>query len=293
MNERNAVLYEKNFGHDPSFPVLDSMSGFSDAQNGPVRPLAALTKGGEPYKRPEAVDIEIGRMLCLHQSEWLANLEELLSETIVYLIREVQQGDKEVFGRLIYELNRRIPRLASRWVRDFDPTTTEEILFKVEKEIFYLVLAPKPTRQSEYLEVAFGQAVKRQTINLVEKYRHNPMVRSGEIVPSSGDYENNEPKVTERPIELAPDDRSGPQATFLEAEGKTLQPELLKQAFDAVKDPVDLKVFKLHHLEGMPIQSSDQNQEDLVRRTGETRRRIKYRLERTMQLIRKALGVSE
>lgn len=248
------------------------MSDFSDAHDGPVRPLTALKANGEPYTRLEVVEIEIGKMLCLHQSEWLALLEDLKSETLVYLIREVQQGNKELYGGIFYELHRRIPPLAGRWIRDFDPTMTDLILSNLETVIFDLILNPKGTAQTDCLEVAFGQAVKRRAINMAEKYRNDPMARRGEI---------------------AEDAHSLPEQEVGEAGRPTLDPELLQKAYEKVKDPEDLKMFKLYYVEGVPIQSSDPEADSLMRRTGAGRGKIQYRLDRTMKIIRKVLGVSE
>jgi len=270
------------------------MSTFSDSgecPRAPIRPLTASTKGGKPYKRLEAVETEIRRMLSVHQSEWVAAAEDLHNETLVYLICEVQRGDKGLFGRLIYELDKRIVPIVRRWAQDFDTTASEEILWKVEKEILDLLVATEPSRQADYLEVAFGQYVKRRTINAVQKYDSSVMGRRAEFLPHPANTDDL--NKIERPLEFSPDNRAGPQAILLEAEGENLMPELLQKAYDAVEDPADLELAKLYWGEGIPIECSDPNVEDLVHRCGQTRRQIQYRLEKVMKVMRQAIGVSK
>jgi len=42
--------------------------------------------------------------LRLHQSGWIAEAEDLQNETLVFLIRQIDRGDEEPFGRLLQEL---------------------------------------------------------------------------------------------------------------------------------------------------------------------------------------------
>jgi hypothetical protein len=235
--------------------------------------------------------MEIRRVLGLHHSDWIALAEDLKSETLIYLMRQVHHSDKDLFGRLLAELDKRIARIGRRWAQDFDPTTTEEILWKVEKDILDLIVAEKPSRKGDNLEVAFGQVVKRRTINAVEKYNNSPMGRRDEFVPQISDGDGDDPNKIKRPIELAADGRPGPQFTLLESERESLRPRLFKKAYGAVKDPKDREAVKLHIEKGLPIQSADPNQDTVARRLNETVRQAKYRFSKAMKAMRKALGV--
>jgi hypothetical protein len=117
------------------------------------------------------------------------------------------------------------------------------------------------------------------------------MGRREKFVPDTTEGEDlNE---VERPIELVPDHRPGPQGILLEDERQALIPTLINTAYAAVKDPQDLELAKLHWGKGIQIQSSDPNADDLVRRTGIPARQIKYRLEKAKKAILKAIGVSK
>lgn len=98
----------------------------------------------------------------------------LPDEALAFLIRAIQNGDRDLFGRLIYELSRRTARIARYFAQGFDKDTTNEIIWKVEKEIIDLVLVEIPSRQSEFLEIAFRTAVERRTINIVAKRKQYP-----------------------------------------------------------------------------------------------------------------------
>ena len=47
------------------------------------------------------------------------------------------------------------------------PVAKDEVVAEAQIQILELVLAPQPTRQSEFLEVAFVQAVECRTMDLV------------------------------------------------------------------------------------------------------------------------------
>src|SRR2546421_1439560 len=121
------------------------MSTFSNEQpSGPlakVRPLTSTTKDGKRYKRSEAVEAEIARYLGLHESDWVAAAPDLQNETLVYLIRQIYQGNKEIFGLLVGELITRLVRMIGTWSRGFDTVPAGEISWKVEEEILKLVQA--------------------------------------------------------------------------------------------------------------------------------------------------------
>jgi hypothetical protein len=78
--------------------------------------------------------------------------------------------NEQLFGQLVGELTKRVAGIAGASAQGFDVITKEDILWRVEREIFNLVLVPMPSRQSDFLEIAFGQAAQR-TNNTVE--RHN------------------------------------------------------------------------------------------------------------------------
>ena len=107
-------------------------------------------------------------------------------------------------------------------------------------------------------------------------------------MPSATDEDGNE---IERPIELAPDNRPGPEAILLHSREETTRAELAEKARKAVKHLKHFEAVMLHFGDGKPIRSSDPNELDLVRHLQISEGQVRYRLRAGMKAIRKALGV--
>ena len=145
-----------------------------------VPPLTSTKLDGTPYVRHADITTAIGRALSLPKDQWeewaaRSDNTRLPSEALVFLIKSTASVDRNLFGRLVWQLNMRIEAIAKRWSRGFDPHTTEEIIESVAQRIIEVALLTSPTRQSDFLEVAFSKAVKRYTLNAVEKRRNAPM----------------------------------------------------------------------------------------------------------------------
>ena len=241
---------------------------------------------GKAYERRADVEAEIQRVLCLHQSGWIAEAEDLQNETLVFLIRQIDRGDQELFGPLLQELSRRIVRLASRWAQGFDKITTENIVMQVEIEILELVLAETPSRQSDFLEIAFAKAVERRTIDAVMKHNNSPMGRRGEIVAEADDDGDDFDEI-ERPIERAADGRPSPEAIVLQLQDEARRREWIQKACDAVKDPRHLVAVILHYGHGWPITCKDPGKPDLARYFDVKPRQIKYWIATALETMRR------
>lgn len=265
------------------------MSTFSDSP-GPVEPLTSLNKDGKPYERSPAVQAELSRILSLHQFDWIAEVGDFRNETLVYLIRKNRCGDPELYGRLFQELSTRITRIVRRNAWGLDRFSAQDIILKVEIQIIELVLAEKPSRKTDFLEVGFAEVVERRTLDAVRRHETRPQGKRGEIFPGATDEDGDE---IERPIELAADDRPGPEAILLERQDAALRKKLIRKARDAVKDPRHFEAVMLHKGEGLPITSKDPTKPDLERHFQERPRKIKHRLAAAMKAMRKALGVKK
>jgi hypothetical protein len=131
-----------------------------------VPPLTQTTVDGVPYTRRSDVELQVLRALEGPPAEWVTvaaggvGRDRLSDEALVFLIREAAaRGEETTVGRLIEYLSRRTTPKALEWAQGFDPTTTEEIVGQVDMEVVELIFANTPSRQSEFLEVAFGEAV--------------------------------------------------------------------------------------------------------------------------------------
>jgi len=254
----------------------------------PVAPLTSKTADGKPYERSASVQAEITRTLAIHPPEWLRQAPDLKNETLVHLIRQSRDRDSDLMGHLMQILSKRIYRLARSRLRGFDKMTAEDMVLKVEIDILELVLAPKPSLNSEFLEVAFAEAIIIRTLRALRAYKRSPQGHRGEMLPGATDEDGNE---IERPIELAPDNRPGPEAILIQAREQTARAELAEKARNTVKHPQHFEAVMLHFGDGKPIRSSDPNELDLVRHLQISEGQVRYRLRAGMKAIRKALGV--
>jgi len=232
------------------------------------------------------VQTEIGRILRLPESDWIAEAKDLQNETLVFLTRQIRRADEELYTRLLQELSKRIIRLARRWVRGLDRITAEDIVLKVEIDILEFVLTEKPSRKTDFLEIAFAQAVERRTIDALRKHNNSPMGHRGEILTDATDEDGDA-------IERAADDRPGPEAILLQLEDEARRPELLRKACDAVKDPRHVEAAILHYGHGWPITSKDPTKSDLERQFQATPGQIKYWIAAALKAMREAIGVEK
>jgi hypothetical protein len=249
-----------------------------------------LTEKGEPYKRRTDIEGKILRALERPSAEWTTIAAatgegRLPDEALVFLIRAIQNGDRDLFGRLIYELSRRTARIARHLAQGFDKDTTDDIIWKVEKEIIDLVLVKIPSRQSEFLEVAFRRAVERRTINIVAKQKQFPRpLHRAPAEPPEGE------EAAERLAELVPDERPGPEEILAELEDRTRRPELIKIALAAVKDPRHVEAVILRHVHGWPITDKDPTKPTLERHFGISGRQIQNWITDALETMRGAIG---
>ena len=254
----------------------------------PVEPLTSKTADGKSYERSASVQAEISRTLAIHPPEWLRQAPDLQNETLVHLIRQSRDRDSDLMGHLMQVLSKRIHRLARSRLRGFDKMTAEALVLKVEIDILELVLARKPSLSTEFLEVAFAEAVIVRTLRALCAHRRSPHGHLGEMLPGATDEDGDE---IERPIELAPDNRPGPEAVLLQAREETARADLAVKARKAVKDSQHFEAVMLHFRDGKPIRSSDPNELGLVQHLQISEGQVRYRLRAGMKAIRKALGV--
>ena len=250
----------------------------------PIPPLTSKKANGKPQERPQAVEAQIREMSVLPQSERLAAVPKLKNEVIVNLIRESRRSGEELYIRLFQELSRRILWLAAPRVCRLAPGTADEIVMKVEIEIVILVLAEKPTRESDFLEIAFAQAVGSHTVDAIRRHNNFPMGQRVEFRPGATDEDDDE-------VTLAVDHRPNPEERLLHLEEGNHRHQLLQTACDAIPDRRQLEAVILYYAHDWPIISTDPKKASLVRRFRKTEGQIKYWLITGMKAMRDALGV--
>lgn len=212
----------------------------------------------------------------------------LSNEALVFLVRQTRNGDRDLFGRLIHLLGSRALRIAERWAQGFDRDTTNEIVWNVEKEILDLVLTDTPCRQSDFLEVAFGKAVERRTINAVQKRKQLPLPLRASFADKH--EEETEP---ETPTELVADECPSPEEMLIALESEVLLPELIQKAHAAVKDRRHLEAVILRYGHDWPITDKDPAKPTLVRHFGVSEKQLRNWIKDALKLMRAAVGDSK
>jgi hypothetical protein len=268
---------------------MTSFSSPRETALGLVPRLTSSKEDGTPYKRFPDVENEIARALSYPRAEWLRMVEgrgRLSRETLVFLIRQLSDSDRDLCGRLIQELCKSVVRIAQEWARGFDRITTDELLLKVEIEIIELVLAETPSRQSEFLEIAFADAVKKRTINAVDKRKNSPMPLR---MQSGGDPGSDKIEIENR-AEQVPDEDPTPEQLAEQQENKVRLRELIGKAGAAVKDPRHLEAVILHHVRDWPLTSKDQSTPTLARHFGMSGRQIQNWINNALAVMRTAIG---
>ena len=240
--------------------------------------LTMSTREGDRYVRRADVESAITLALGRPRAEWGTLVaEEFPAEALVFLIRQVERTETTLFGTLINELMDRILKTARKWAKGFDTTNTEEILFKVEQKVIDLLLAESPSRQSEYLEIAFTDKVKKLTLNAVQKCKSSPLYRTKDVTDST---ETAEPA----------DHRPVPDEVLLLIESRTRRPELMRRAYAAVKDRRHLEAVILRHVHNWPIKDKDPDTPTLAKRYGKSGRQIQNWISDALEAMRTAIG---
>lgn len=255
-----------------------------------VPPLTSSNEGGEPYTRRADIEATILQVLRQPPTEWVGMATatgkgRLPSEVLVFLARTLKNGNLQVFGWLIAELCRRLARIAKPLAQGFDSGTTFEIVCRVESEVVALLLAENPSRQSEFLEIAFNQAVQRRTINVVEKYQHRPAILS--YLRAEASDEDDE---SESLVERVKDERPGPEDIVSQLEDAARRPELLRLAFAAVQDHRHVEALILRYVRGWPITDKDPTKPSLARHFKMSERQIRNWIRNGLEAMRAAIG---
>jgi DNA-directed RNA polymerase specialized sigma24 family protein len=186
----------------------------------------------------------------------------------------------------VWEVHLRIEQAAKRWARGFDKDTTQEIIDGVQKRTIEIVLASLPSRQSDFLEVAFNQAVKRHTLNAVEKRRNAPLPLSAEQ-PGALDGEEDD---AERPTERVEDESPQVEELVSILQNTARRGPLLRRAQATVKDIRHYQAILLHYGFGWPYASTtDPDKQSLQAFFGVSERQIRNWIRDGLEAIRTVL----
>lgn len=226
--------------------------------------------------------------LARPQAEWPTMCHgprRLSNEAIVFLVRRSLNQDRDVCGHLIRQLGKAVAGIAKHWAQGFDSLTTDEIVLQVEIEIVELLLAATPTRQSEFLEIAFGKAVERRTINAVQKRRHSPMP-----LRATASHDSDDRTEAEEHGESVADKGPLPEEIAAQLQDKVRRRELIGKARASVKDPRHLEAVILRHVYGWPFNEKDGSKPSLVKHFDKSERQIRNWIAAGLEAMRAAIG---
>ncbi len=216
--------------------------------------LTCSSKTGKPYCRHDAVEVEISAALAVDPQHWLeanGRPKRWRLETLVHLIRlRAAASDGHMLGVLLAEfLARAKPTIDSR-AQGYGLADSEAIEIEVGDALVDLILAPAPTRMSEYLEVDARTMIRQRTDRAVAQRTDLPKARH--FLATETDDDGGQSST----VEGLPDPSLDPLEHLLESEAAASK-GLVRRLLRAVKDPRHRKAFILHKLRGWPYASPD------------------------------------
>jgi hypothetical protein len=258
-----------------------------------VEPLTKCRMDGRPYVRRPDVEEQICRVRETDPATWpgLAKAlpgsdERLKSETIVHLVRILRRrGESTIAGHLIEQLSKRAVKITMTWAKGFDQTTTEEIVYEVDGRSIEFILAETPTRQSEFLEVAFATAVKRRTLRRVVQLQNQP--RTYQFARPSDVGDGSDGTAT-NPLEATPDGEPSPEEVAIAWETS----DVLRRCVGAITNPKHREAVILRFVVGWPISTNDESKPSLCSHFGRSARQITNWFAEAYKEVRAAAGDS-
>lgn len=243
-----------------------------------VPPLTVLRPNGKVYVRRRDIEERIASVFRDDPTRWVQEAKkDLPAEVLIHLIRYVARYDRNTAGDLIFELSKRVQSVVLRWARGFSQVEADRIIETIQRDIIEFVLAEQPSLGSDFLEVAFSEAVKRRTIKLVAKaQRLRPVSLSTGVTTQESDL---------------PDLRLNGLEELLRLDSLASRREMLDKARAAVKDPRHFEALLLRYGHDWPIESENADVPTLATRFGVSPRQIRNWIMKGLESIRTALGV--
>jgi hypothetical protein len=255
-----------------------------------VPPLTSKTRKGHPYARFADVTDAIAQALSLpkeHWEEWAARSDttRLPPEALVFLVKHIAGTDKNIFGKLVWQLHLRIEKVVKRWALGFDRVHLEELIETVQQKVIGIVLAEPASRQSEFLEIAFKKAVQRHTLNAIERRKSFLLpMRASRRTSSENDEED-----VESPTDSISDDSPQVEELVSMLQDKAQRGVLLSRIKAIVKKPQHYEALLLHYGQGWPLKSIDPAQPSLENHFHRSERQIRNWIGDAIAAIQTAL----
>ena len=240
------------------------------------------------YKRRPHVETQLERILGLPPSERMREVPKMYSECILHLLRR-KEADEELYERLWRELIRRIAQTVRRYSGRLKKFVIQEIVMKVEEHIFKLLLSDPPDMAIDFYEIGFAEGVKALTLNAIMAHERSMLGTENRGWLKTPNELGVDGQVYERPFELIHDTDASPEETAIAERIQEQREELAQVAYEAVKDPLDREVIRLHFEEDIPIWSSDPETDAVARRLHLKEGQVRHRYKRGVKDMQEAL----
>ena len=252
--------------------------------------LVSRNKRGGRYVRPRHVKEELRSIRLLDPSEWPGRARHLQNETLICLIRLMQDANPDVAAALDEVLSKRVNSRARKrcyWLRKFDK---EQFASDVEMRVRELVFNKDPFRKRDYLELRFGKELKNLIDDQWSKFKDS----AGDFVEirrwSPKRHDDDDGEISRKAMERLVDPAVGPEDGLLNLDVNNRRHQILRAALNAITDPNGRLLVILHHVSGIPITSSKRGKDSLQRHFRKDPGRIKRMIDTGIAQMRAAMA---
>lgn len=246
----------------------------------------SVSSTGRGYTRWPDVEAEIEEISKCPRPEWRRRVRQLHSETLVYLVRQIDRDDGPTAAALLMELSRCAIRTSTWAAQGFDPATTEFIARQIESKILQLAVSETRSKDWQFLEVSFATAVRRETWNLLEKYNNSPAGgRRADAALDMGpqDVDDKSGEI-QRPRLQAIGEANGPEEFFRNFENEEIRVEIIENLYSRGEDPPCAEALLMVYGHGYSYAEAAQA-------LGTTEWQIEYLSVKGKRTMREKLGV--
>jgi hypothetical protein len=258
----------------------------------PVEPLKSLKPDGQPCTRRPHVETQLGRLHALPPSERAAEIPHMYPECVLHLLR-LKEADEELYERLWKSLMGRIVQTVRRTAWALPKSVIQDIAEKVQHRILELLFAEPPDLAIDFYEIGFTEGIKALTIDAIRVHENSILGSENRGWLKTPNEAGVDGQPYERPFELVPDIGASPEETAIEVRIQEQRAEKAQAAYDAVEDPLDREVVRLHFEEDIPVWSSDPEQDAVAKRLDLREGQARHRYKRGMKQMHQALSNGE
>lgn len=233
-----------------------------------LKPLTKTSREtGETYFRDDDVKAQILAVISLDEKEIFEKINELKSETLVYLLRERFQTNFAVSSKIWEVLSENIWKIALGKREEFNNDADFEDFFSEIQVIMFEGVSNLESEAFDYAQSKFGKFVKGIILN---KLKQKAIVRERE---KKTVWLDDEPEKEEKtPFQLI--------AGMTNSEKELI----IRQALHKLPREI-LEVCILYHLEGWQIDSKESHKVTIAKMYGKSEKTIRLWLHKAQEIL--------